>query len=58
MQNAHKEVLPQGPIRQVHPVVCKAIGEALILKAALKTKGGCSPSGFDAENWHRILASK
>ena len=58
MQNAHEEVLLQGPIKQVHPVVYEAIDEALISKAALKTKGGCGPSGFDAENWRRILVSK
>ena len=58
MQNAHEEVLLQGPIKQVHPVVYEAIDEALISKAALKTKGGCDPSGSDAENWRRILVSR
>ena len=58
MQNAHEEVLLQGPIKQAHPVVYEVIDEALISKSALKTKGGCGPSGFDAENWRRILVSK
>ena len=58
MQNAHGEVLLQGPIKQVHPVAYEAIDEALISKAALKSKGGCGPSGFDAENWRRMLVSK
>ena len=58
MQNTHEEVLLQGPIKQVHPVVYEAIEEALISKAALKTKGSCGQSGFDAENWRNILVSK
>ena len=58
MQSTHEEVLLQGPIKQVHPVFDEAIDEALISKAALKTKGGCGPSGFDAENRLRTLVSK
>ena len=42
----------------MHPVVYEAIVEALISKAALKTRGGCGPSGFDAEYWRRILVFK
>ena len=49
MQNAQEEVLLQGPIKQVHPVVYQAINEVLLSKAALKTKGGCDPSGFDTD---------
>ena len=58
MQNVHEEVLLQGPTKQVHPVVYETIDEAFISNTALKTKGGCGPSGFDAENWRRILVSK
>ena len=58
IQNAHEEVLLQGAIKQVHPVVYEAMDEALISKAELKTKGGCGPSAFYAENWRRILVSK
>ena len=47
-----------GPIKQVHLVIYEAIDKVLILKAALKTTGVCSPSGFDAKNWHRTLVSK
>ena len=57
MQNAREEVLRQGPIKQVHPVLYEAIEETLISKAAFKTKGGCGTSVFDAENWQRILVS-
>ena len=58
MQSAYKELLLHRPMKQVHPVVYEAIDKAFISKAALKTKGGCGPSGFDAENWQRILVSK
>ena len=59
MQNAYEEVLLQGSVKQVHLVVIyEAIDEVLISKAALKTKGGCGPSGFDNEKWRRILVSK
>ena len=59
MQNAYEEVLLQGSVKQVHLVVIyEAVGEALISKAALKTKDGCGPSGFDTEKWRRILVSK
>ena len=57
MQNAHEEVLLQGPIKQVLPVVYEALNETLVSKAALKIKGGHGPSGFDTENWRRILVS-
>ena len=58
MQNSHEEVLLQGPIKQIHPVVYKANSETLISTAASKTKCGCGPSGCDPENWLRILVSK
>ena len=58
IKKAYEEVLLQGGVKQVHPVVYEAIDEALISKAAFKKKGGCGPSGFDAENWRRILVSK
>ena len=32
--------------------------KALAMKVAIKSKGGCGPSGHDADNWRRILVSK
>ena len=40
MQNSHELVLLQGPIKQFHPIVYKAIDVTLISKAALKIKDG------------------
>ena len=34
------EVLTEGPIRKIHPVVYYDIDESLILKASMLTKGG------------------
>ena len=58
MQNSHEEVLLQGPIKEIHPVVYKANSETLISKVASKAKCGCGPSECDPENWLRILVSK
>ena len=43
------EVLIEGPIRKIHPVVYDDIDESLILKAAMLTKGGSGPSGLVAD---------
>ena len=43
------EVLIEGPVRKIHPIVYDYIDESLILKAAMLTKGGSAPSGLDAD---------
>ena len=50
----HKPML-KGPKRQIQIIVYEDIHEDLVKKAARKTKGGCGPSGFDKNNWCRIL---
>ena len=30
----------------------------MVKEVALKTKGGCGPSGLDADGWRKILVSK
>ena len=49
-QEAHNEALLQGPNKQDHIIVYDEIEEAFVMKAATKTKGGCGPSDFDADN--------
>ena len=56
-KEATRDILLQRPIRQVHPVVYDDLDEALLMKAAMKTKGGPEPSGLDADDWRRILVS-
>ena len=51
------DVLLQGPIRQVHPVIYDDIDEAFVMKAAMKTKGCSGPSGLVADGCRRILVS-
>ena len=50
-QEAHHDLLLQGPVKLIHNIVYEDINESLVLKAVIKTKGGCGPSGFDADNW-------
>ena len=35
---------------RIHPVKLE-----MIRKAAMKTRGGSGPSGFDADSWKRVL---
>ena len=53
-----QEVLIQGLIRPVYPIVSDYLDESLILKAAMLTKGGSGPSSLDADGWRKILASR
>ena len=54
-QQAHHEVILQGPKRKIHSIFYEDIDEDLVKKAAIKTIGGCGSSGLDADNWCRIL---
>ena len=56
-QQAHHKALLRGPKRQIHSIVYEDIDKDLVKKAAIKNKGGCGPSGIDADNWCRILVS-
>ena len=47
---ARTEALLLGPKKLIHSVVFDDIDEELVLKETIKTKGGCGPSGFDADN--------
>ena len=47
---------PEDVLLQVH-FVNEAISETLISKVMLKTNGNRGASGFDAEDWRRILAA-
>ena len=48
----------QGPCDRINTILFEEIDEALVLKAALETKGGSGPLGLDADGWRRILAPK
>ena len=53
-----QEVLLQGPIQPVHPIVFEDTDESLILKAAMLTKGGSGLSSLEADGWRKILTSR
>ena len=57
-QQAHQEAVLESTKRQIYSIVYEDIDEDLIKKAAIKIKVGCGPSGFDVDNWLRILVSK
>ena len=48
-EEATKDVILQGPIKEANPIVFETIDESLILKSAQATKGGSGPSGMDAD---------
>ena len=52
------EVLIEGSVRKINPVVYNDIRESLILKASMLTKGGSGLSDLDAEEWSRMLLQK
>ena len=57
-QELNDSVMLKGAFPFIDPAYFSNIDERTIAKAALKTKGGCGPSGMDADGWKRILVSK
>ena len=56
-RDASADVLLNGPIKEIHPIVFDAIDEEMVLRVASITKGGSGPSGLDADGWRRMLTS-
>ena len=60
--NANEDVdeciLSQKQPDVIDPVLFESINGTMIRDAAIKTKGAAGPSGQDADQWRRILASK
>ena len=57
-QEVGEEIILEGPIEEVHPIVFEEIDSTLIAKVASQIKGGSGPSGMDAQGWRKILVSK
>ena len=53
----NEDLLLEGPCQYINPVIFESIDECAILKAALKTKGASGKSGWDADEWRRVLGS-
>ena len=56
-KDASADVLLNGPIKKIHPIVFDAIDKEMVLRAASITKGGSGPSGLYADGWRQILTS-
>ena len=52
-----EDVILNGHMKRIHPIVYDVINEDMIMQAASNTKGGSGPSGMDADGWRRILCS-
>ena len=50
-RDALDDVLLNGPIKEIHPIVFDAIDEEMVLRAASITKSGSSTSDLDADGW-------
>ena len=54
----YEELIMEGPINEVNPVIFDTIDADLVQKIALRTKGAAGPSGFDADDWRGVLGSR
>ena len=52
------EMILEGPIEEVNPVIFHDINADLVKKVVLKMKGAAGPSCFDADDWRGILGSR
>ena len=53
-----QEMLLNGPVNKVEPVIFESITAELIQKLSLKTKGLAGPSLLDADDWKRMIGTK
>ena len=54
-RDASENVLLNGPIKEIYPIVFDATDEEMVLRTASITKGGLGPSGLDADGWRQML---
>ena len=57
-KEATEGTLAQGEAPYFDPVIFTNINEASKTKVALRTRGTAGPSGLNANQWRRMLASK
>ena len=57
-QPAYEKTLINGESPVMHPIIFGDINEELVRKAAIRTKGGSSLSGLDANGRRKMLTSK
>ena len=54
----HDEMLLNGPIQHVHPIIFDDINGELVQKVAMRMKGAAGPSCYDSDDWKTILVSR
>ena len=54
----HEEMLLNGPIQHVHPIIFDDINGELVQKVAMRMKGAAGPSCYDSDDWKTILVSR
>ena len=47
-KTASQDILLNGLLQNIHPIKSQSIGEEVIRKTVIRTKGGSGPSGMDA----------
>ena len=57
-ESAHPEMILEGPMNDVNPIIFDDINANLVQKMALKTKGAAGPSCFDADDWRGVLGTR
>ena len=57
IRDADPEIMLPDKPEEIHPIKFDSIDAENVRKAALKTRGGAGPSGFDADDWKRIFTS-
>ena len=57
-QPLNEEMLLEGPMKHIHPVIFDDMNEDMVQKVAMRTKGAAGPSNFDASDWRNILVSR
>ena len=53
----NEEMMLQGPINVIHPVIFEKLNDDTVLNAAMNIKGAAGVSQFNAEEWRRMLGS-
>ena len=54
----HEEMMLEGPIQEIHPVIFDDMSPELVRKVAAKMTGAAGPSGFDSDDWKNVLLSR
>ena len=57
-EQLHQEMLLNGPVKDIHPIIFEDLNSELVRKVAMKMKGAAGPSCFDSVDWKTVLVSR